>query len=93
MKQLDSAQKKKTLYGMDIYVGSVCPPFFSPIREPRVELFSAKNMLILWMVVVALGGVSTLFLAFNIRYEWLAFFAVFALSEFIALNLVLRKEI
>lgn len=127
MKQLDSAQKKKFLCGMEIHEGSVPPPnqkslsfnlVFDECREmskkdwdglyqimkikwpgmfeteeKRVELFSAKNMLILWMVVVALGGVSTLFLAFNIRYEWLAFFAVFALSEFIALNLVLRKEI
>ena len=128
MKQLDSAQKKRTLYGMEIHEGSVPPPpnqkslsfnlvFDECVKmskkdweglhrimkmrwpeifeteEERIELFSAKNMLILWMTVMALGALATVFLAFNVRYEFLFILAVFVFCEWIAINLVLSKEI
>lgn len=130
MKQLDSAQKKRTLYGMEIHEGSVPPPktkkateiSFSVVldecrkltdedwntvlqvmkikwpqafenSDKKIELFSDRNMMILWILFLGLGAFSALMLAFTVRPEWFAGFLVIMVSEILSVKMVLRKEI
>lgn len=127
MKQLDSAQKKKFLCGMEIHEGSVPPPNQKSLsfnlvldecremskkdwdglyrimkikwpgmfetEEKKIEVFSDRNMMILWILFLGFGAFASLMLAFTVRPEWFAGFLVIVVSEILAVKMVLRKEI
>lgn len=107
MQQIDSAQKKKYVCGMDMHEGTVPPPVekkrnelsftmvFDECRkmtdedwntvlavmktkwpnvfessDKKIEVFSERNMYILWVITLVFFAVGAIFLGMTVKPEW-----------------------